>query len=125
MPAKPTCVDLTHGMTILIDGFKGPRCRKANCGWRVPERVARERFVIARTQDVIRSLREIERRFAETLPEEELPRMRVDNEAQAIVLHKALKAYSSFVTGQDEPRLSCLIVSAADLVSDFEDRRDP
>lgn len=53
------------------------------------------------------------------------PQMRVDNEAQAVVLHKALKAYSLFVTGQDEPRLSCLIVSAADLVSDFEDRRDP
>lgn len=130
MSDKPICVDLTHGMTERRDGFnlKGKSfCRE--CRLLVPERVARERFVIQRTADAIRSLQVIERRFAEpcSFPPAaaQAPTMRVDNEAQAVVLHKALKAYSSFVTGQDEPRLSCLIASAADLVSDFEDRRDP
>ncbi len=51
------------------------------------------------------------------------PRMRVDNEAQARLLHKALKAFSSFVVEPEEHRLLLLICSAADLVSAFEGRR--
>ncbi len=56
------------------------------------------------------------------------PQMRVDNEAQARLLLRALKAFAPsakvcFDDLQDEPRLCLLIVSAADLVSDFEDRR--